>query len=541
MLIFAKYFSLNRQHVVELEELREEAVHANKAKSQFLSNMSHDIWNPMNAIAGMTAIAMANIDNTQQVQNCLKKISQSSKHLLGLINDVLDMSKIESGKMTLNMDQVSLKEVMDRIVNIVQPQVKAKNQQFDVFIRDIYTETVCCDSVRLNQILLNLLSNAVKFTPEGGSIQIALFEEMSSRRDDYVRIHIQVKDTGIGMSDAFRKKIFESFTREDSTRVRKTEGTGLGMAITKYIVDAMDGTIEVQSELGKGTEFNVILDLEKAEVQEVDMVLPEWNMLVVDDGEQLCQSTVSSLNSIGVKADWTLDGETAIEMADERHRKHDDYHVILLDWKLPGMDGIDTAREIRHKLGEEIPIILISAYDWSEIEDDARAAGVSGFISKPLFKSTLFHGLKQYADSSGQISELHEEENTNLIGKRILLAEDNDLNWEIAEILLGDLGLQTQRAENGRIYVEKFEQSPIGLYDAILMDLRMPMMTGYEASKAIRALKRSDNDIPIIAMTADAFSGDIKRCLECGMNAHIAKPIDVLEVVRILEKYIKLS
>ena len=316
MLIFAKYFSLNRQHVVELEELREEAVHANKAKSQFLSNMSHDIWNPMNAIAGMTAIAMANIDNTQQVQNCLKKISQSSKHLLGLINDVLDMSKIESGKMTLNMDQVSLKEVMDRIVNIVQPQVKAKNQQFDVFIRDIYTETVCCDSVRLNQILLNLLSNAVKFTPEGGSIQIALFEEMSSRRDDYVRIHIQVKDTGIGMSDAFRKKIFESFTREDSTRVRKTEGTGLGMAITKYIVDAMDGTIEVQSELGKGTEFNVILDLEKAEVQEVDMVLPEWNMLVVDDGEQLCQSTVSSLNSIGVKADWTLDGETAIEMAD---------------------------------------------------------------------------------------------------------------------------------------------------------------------------------------------------------------------------------
>ncbi len=541
MLIFAKYFSLNRQHVVELEEAREEAVHANKAKSEFLSNMSHDIRTPMNAIVGMTAIAMANIDNTQQVQNCLKKISQSSKHLLGLINDVLDMSKIESGKMTLNVDQVSLREVMDGIVNIVQPQMKAKNQQFDVFIRDISTENVCCDSVRLNQILLNLLSNAVKFTPEGGSIQIALFEEASPRGDDYVRIHIQVKDNGIGMSDDFRAKIFESFTREDSTRVRKTEGTGLGMAITKYIVDAMDGTIEVQSELGKGTEFNVILDLEKAEVQEVDMILPEWNMLVVDDDDQLCQSTVYSLNSIGVKADWTLDGETAIDMIDERHRKHDDYHVILLDWKLPGMDGIETAREIRHKLGEEIPIILISAYDWSEIEEDARAAGVSGFIAKPLFKSTLFHGLKQYADSSGQISELHEEKNTNLIGRRILLAEDNDLNWEIADVLLGDLGLQIQRAENGKICVEKFEQSPIGFYDAILMDLRMPVMTGYEASKAIRALNRSDNDIPIIAMTADAFSEDIKRCLECGMNAHIAKPIDVLEVARILEKYIKLS
>ncbi len=378
--VFMKYFGLTRKQLREVEEARRDAVYANKAKSEFLSNMSHDIRTPMNAIVGMTAIATANIEDRTQVQNCLKKITLSSRHLLGLINDVLDMSKIESGKMTLNIDKVSLREVMESIVSIVQPQIRAKNQKFDVFIHDIFAENVYCDSVRLNQVLLNFLSNAIKFTPEKGEIQVAVWEEQSLRGSAYVRIHLQVKDNGIGMSPEFKERIFESFTREDSTRVRKTQGTGLGMAITKYIVDAMGGTIEVESEQGKGTQFHVVLDLEQAEVTEVDMVLPDWNMLVVDDDEQLCVSTVDALESIGVRAEWTLDGESAVEMVKKRHQEHRDYQVILLDWKLPGMDGIRTAAEIRGCLGDEIPILLISAYDWSEIEAEAREAGVNAVV-----------------------------------------------------------------------------------------------------------------------------------------------------------------
>ncbi|MCI8624306.1 MAG: response regulator [Provencibacterium sp.] len=537
--IFFKYFQMTRQQIKILEETQKEAIHANKAKSEFLSNMSHDIRTPMNAIVGMTAIATANIDNKQQVQNCLRKISLSSKHLLGLINDVLDMSKIESGKMTLSMDQVSLREVMDSIVSIVQPQVKVKQQTFDVFIHDITEEHVLCDSVRLNQVLLNFLSNAIKFTPEGGAIQVSLQEEASPKGEDFVRIHIHVKDSGIGMSQEFQEKIFESFSREDSSRVHKTEGTGLGMAITKYIIDAMGGSIFVHSEQGKGTEFHVVLDLERAEVAEVDMVLPDWNMLVVDDDQLLCETTASALASIGVKADWALDGETAVKMVTDRHRKRQDYHIILLDWKLPDMDGIRTARILREQLADNIPILLISAYDWSEIEEEARAAGVSGFISKPLFKSTLFYGLKQYAGEEKETEAQSSRQKIDFTGRHVLLAEDNDLNWEIAEELLSDLGLDLEWAEDGQICLEKFQRSPVGFYDAILMDLRMPRMTGYEATQAIRALDRSDAvHIPIIAMTADAFSEDVKRCLDCGMNAHVSKPIDVNEIARLLEKFL---
>ena len=539
--VFARYLRMTRQQIVELEKARQEAVHANKAKSEFLSNMSHDIRTPMNAIVGMTAIATANIDDTQQVRNCLKKITLSSKHLLGLINDVLDMSKIESGKLTLNMDQVSLREVMDSIVSIAQPQVRSKHQQFDVFIHDISTENVCCDSVRLNQVLLNILGNALKFTPDGGLIQVSLYEEESPKGEGYVRTHIVVKDNGIGMTPEFKAKIFESFVREDSARVRRTEGSGLGMAITKYIVDAMGGAIEVDSELGKGSDFHVILDLEKATTQEADMVLPDWKMLVVDDDRQLCESTVTSLKSIGVKADWTLDGENALELVAEHHRKGDDYQIILLDWKLPGMDGISTAREIRRLYGTDVPILLISAYDWGEIEEEAKAAGITGFISKPLFKSTLFYGLRPYLAPEHNLSERKKpEEEGDLSGRRVLLAEDNDLNWEIAQELLSELGLELDWAENGKICVEKFEASAPGWYDAILMDLRMPVMTGYQATAAIRGMEREDaKTIPIIAMTADAFAEDIKRCLDCGMNAHVAKPIDVGEVSRQLLKFMR--
>ena len=545
--IFMWYFKLLHSQMRDLERAmavaasaQQAAEQANKAKSEFLSNMSHDIRTPMNAIVGMTAIATANIDNQQQVQHCLKKISLSSQHLLGLINDVLDMSKIESGKMTLNVDQVSLREVMDSIVSIVQPQLKAKKQNFNVSIYDISTENVCCDSVRLNQVLLNFLSNAIKFTPEGGSIHVTLREAPSPKGEAYVRVLLQIKDTGIGMSPEFREKIFDSFTREDNARIHRTEGTGLGMAITKYIVDAMGGTIEVQSEQGVGTEFNVTLDMEKAEVAEVDMVLPPWNMLVVDDDRMLCESTVSALESIGLKADWVLSGEEAVEMVVRQHNRHTPYRVILLDWKLPGMDGISTAKAIHARLEEDIPILLISAYDWGEIEDDARKAGISGFISKPLFKSTLFYGLKGFAE--GQAVEpvpVKEDGPAHFGGKHVLVAEDNDLNWEIAEELLSDLGLELDHAENGQACVEMLQQAGPGYYSAILMDIRMPVMTGYEAATTIRDLDSPDKDIPIIAMTADAFSEDIKRCLACGMNAHVSKPIDVREVARLLEKYMR--
>ena len=540
LLVFWRYFLLLKAQMAELEEARQAAEAANKAKSEFLSNMSHDIRTPMNAIVGMTAIATANISDKKQVQNCLRKITLSSKHLLGLINDVLDMSKIESGKMTLNSDLVSLRELMDGLVSIVQPQVRSKRQQFDVFIHDIIAENVCCDSVRLNQIMLNFLSNAVKFTPEGGVIHVSLYQKPSPKGENFVQTHLLVKDNGIGMSAEFKAKIFESFSREDSTRVHKTEGTGLGMAISKYIVDAMGGSISVESELGKGSEFHVTLDLEVAEVQEVDMVLPPWRMLVVDDDKLLCETTVASLKAIGVDAEWTLDGETAVQMVENRHSLRDDYQVILLDWKLPGMDGIETARAIRKKLGDEVPIMLISAYDWGEIEESARSAGINGFISKPLFKSTLYYGLRQFAGESSEPAELVAENHTDLHGKHILLAEDNELNWEIASDLLSEMGLVLDWAENGQICVNMFEHSPKGFYDAILMDIRMPVMTGYEAATAIRALDRPDADLPIIAMTADAFAEDIKKCLDHGMNAHVAKPIDVREVARLLEKYMNL-
>lgn len=537
--IFVLYYRNTRKQLEALENARLDAIHANKAKSEFLSNMSHDIRTPMNAIVGMTAIATANIGNTQQVQNCLRKITLSSKHLLGLINDVLDMSKIESGKLVLTMDQVSLREVMDSVVNIVQPQVKTKNQQFDVFIHDIETENVFCDSVRINQVLLNFLSNAIKFTPEGGSISLSMHEEPSPVGEDYVRIHIYVKDTGIGMSEDFQKRIFESFVREDTKRVHKTEGSGLGMAITKYIVDAMNGMIEVKSELGKGSEFHVTLDLEKATIPEEEMILPDWHMLVVDDNLQLCESTVDSLNQIGVIAEWALDGETALEMVAQRHEKRNDYHIILLDWKLPGIDGIETARKIRQQMGGDIPILLISAYDCTEIETQARDAGINGFIAKPLFKSTLFYGLRQFSEDIVVSSE-ESVHNTkfDFTGTKVLLAEDNDLNWEIAAELLSQYGLDLERAENGQICVEMFSKSPVGYYAAVLMDIRMPIMTGYEATVEIRKLERPDASLPIIAMTADAFSEDIQKSLASGMNAHVSKPIDTREVMRLLEKFL---
>lgn len=541
--IFRSYLKELKKKMDELNRVSEKAVLASKAKSEFLSNMSHDIRTPMNAIVGMTTIATANIDNKQQVESCLKKISLSSKHLLGLINDVLDMSKIESGKMTLSIEQISLREVIDNIVNILQPRFHARQQKFDVFIHDIFVEDICCDSVRLTQVLLNILGNSIKFTPEGGSIALSLFEEDSPVGEAYVRVHLVAEDNGIGMSPEFKEHIFEAFSRADSKRVHKTEGSGLGMAITKYIVDAMEGTIQVDSELGKGSRFHVTLDLKKAQVSETDMLLPSCKILVVDDDAQLCESTVAILSTLGINADWALDAKSALPMVETQVEKSESYDLILLDWKLPETDGISLTRAIRKILGDNIPILLTSAYDWSEISSEAKEAGADGFLSKPLFRSTLFYGLKPYLlpENEEHAPAVPAREQTeDFTGRKVLLAEDNDLNWEIAYELLSDLGLELDWAENGRICLEKFSESEINYYDAILMDLRMPVMSGLEAAKAIRALKRPDaQSIPIIAMTADAFAEDVQNCLDCGMNAHTSKPIDIDEVVRLLRKYMK--
>lgn len=538
--IFSLYYRLSQQQMKELDLAKQEAVRANMAKSEFLSSMSHDIRTPMNAIIGMTEIASKNTSDPVRIEDCLSKIKLSSKHLLGLINDVLDMSKIESGKVVLNINPMSLREAMDDIVNIMRPQIKNRQQSFDIFIRNIITEDVDCDSIRLNQVLLNLLSNAVKFTPEKGRIDVYLYQEPSPLGDEYVRTHFRVEDTGIGMSEDFQKKIFDTFARENTEQVQNITGTGLGMAISKHIIDLMGGTIELQSSLGQGSQFHVILDLKKSDAEnETHMKLPEWNILVVDDNEQLCSSAVSNLEELGVHASWTLDGKKAVEMIAERHERKDDYHFVLIDWKMPHMDGIQTVREIRNIVGKDIPVFLISAYDWSDIEEEARAWEIEGFISKPLFKSTLYSRLKQYADNDkladNEDGEPHE---INLTGKHILLAEDIDINWEIANEIFSAIGLTLERAVNGLECVEKFEQSEIGFYDAILMDIRMPVMNGYDATKTIRALNRPDNKLPIIAMTADAFSDDAQRCIACGMNAHLAKPLDIKECMRTLQKYL---
>ncbi len=534
--IFVIYYRLSKQQIRDLDQAMGEAVHANMAKSEFLSSMSHDIRSPMNAIIGMTEIAQRNIDDKARVKDCLHKVSLSSQHLLGLINDVLDMSKIESGKMTLNEVPMSLREVMDDIVNIIQPQVKARAQQFDIYIQKIMTENVYCDTVRLNQVLINLLTNAVKFTPEGGRVDVHVFQEASPLGEEYIRNHFEVEDTGIGMSEDFQKKIWDTFSREETDEVRHIVGAGLGTSITKKIIELMGGNIELKSKLGKGSTFHVTLDLRKADASEMEMRLPEWNILVVDDNEWLCLSAVSNLEELGVHAEWTLDGRDAVRIIEERHNKGEDYRFVLVDWKMPNMDGIETIREIRKRVGRSVPIFLISAYDWNELGEDV-APEIEGFISKPLFKSTLYERLKQYMEGYDAQSEEKEEE-VDFTGKHILLAEDMDINWEVAYEILSITGMVLDRAENGQICVDMFQKSEVGYYDAILMDLRMPVMNGYDATKAIRALGRPDNNLPIIAMTADAFSDDAEHCLQCGMNAHIPKPLDIGECMRVLQKFL---
>ncbi|MBD5451266.1 MAG: response regulator [Lachnospiraceae bacterium] len=537
--VFFVYYYMIHEQMKNVNEARRAAERANKAKSEFLSNMSHDIRTPMNGIIGMTEIAISNIGNNKKVEECLRKISVSGKHLLGLINDVLDMSKIENGKMVLSIEQIALAELMENVMSIVVPAARAKKQRIDLHLYDILTENVWGDSVRLCQVMINLLGNAVKFTPEGGIIQLNLHQEVSPKGDNYVRVHIHVIDNGIGMSPEFQKRLFEAFVREDNARVQKTQGAGLGLSITKYIVDSVGGTISVKSELGKGSEFHVVFDMEMAPAIKDETELPAWRTLVVDDDEVFCDCTLATLKSMGIEAQPALDGNVALQMLDEQHQKGNDYEIIIVDWRLPEMDGVELTREIRKIYGSAPHILMISAADNSELEERARQAGIDAFIIKPLFKSTLYYNLHKIMEDANSAKETNENENFH--GERILVAEDNDLNWEIANALLSELGLQLEHAENGQDCVDKLSQSPKGYYQAILMDLRMPVMTGFEAAAAIRALEHVDaKSIPIIAMSADAFDDDVQKCKECGMNDHTSKPINVDSVVHLLRKYLKI-
>lgn len=539
--IFILYYRLSQQQMRELVKARNEADYSNAAKSNFLSSMSHEIRTPMNAIIGMTEIAQRNIQDPGRVSDCLKKVRLSSKHLLGLINDVLDMSKIESRKMTLNMAPVSLRDTMDDLVNIIQPQIKAKKQHFDIFIQNICSEGVFCDDVRLNQALINILSNAVKYTPEEGNIYIYLDQEQSALGETYVRTNFYVVDSGIGMSSEFLEKIWDTFSREETDQVRHILGTGLGMSITKSLVDLMGGTIEVESELGKGSTFCITLDLMKAEGKDLtQMELPAWNVLVVDDDEQLCSSAVSNLESLGVQCEWALSGVQAVSMVRERHAQGKDYDFVLIDWKMPGQNGIQTIHMIREEISTQLPIFLMSADDLGEMEEEASKAGIEGFIAKPLFASRLYERLRKYVDGYEEQPEPADskKEDITFEGRKVLLAEDMEINWEVANEILSSTGMQLEHAEDGRECLKMFEASEPGYYDAVLMDIRMPGMDGYEAAQAIRALDRPDRSIPIIAMTADAFAGDIQKCLDAGMDDHIAKPLDIGECMRVLQNHL---
>ncbi|MDE6699686.1 MAG: response regulator [Acetatifactor sp.] len=546
LFVFFGYYRLTKLHMRALEEARKTAEQAmllaersNRVKSEFLSNMSHDIRTPMNGIMGMTSIAIGSLDNPSRVRSCLRKIHISSRHLLGLLNDMLDMSKIENGKLMLNMEPLCVRDIMQNIETIIQPQIQERKQHFSIYVHDIYHENVCSDRVRLSQILLNILGNAVKFTPEGGTIEVDLYEEVSPKGDDYIRSHLHVKDNGIGMSSEFQDKIFDAFAREDNARVDKTAGAGMGLTITKHIVDAMGGTITVESEQGKGSHFHIILDMEKTSHQEKKLLLPSQNVLVIDNDEKAGNLAVSTLESIGLKAEAATDIKQAFRMIEERYSKNESYHMILVDWDVQGQDWIKTAEELSGHSNQELPIIVLTDGEWDDLEIKIEKTNVCGFISKPLFRSSLYYGLRQFTEAEVPQPEQKEESDDGLKGRRILVAEDNELNWEIANAMLCAFELEVEWAENGQLCVELFEKSEPGWYDAILMDLRMPVMTGFEAADAIRRLKRKDaQTIPIIAVSADAFKDDIQKCLDCGMNAHMAKPLDPQKVHSLLEQYL---
>ncbi len=526
-----------------LEEAYERANYANAAKSDFLSNMSHDIRTPMNAIIGMTAIAATNLDDRERVSDCLNKISISSKHLLGLINEILDMSKIESGKMDLRQEEFSLADLIDNLITMSKTQAEEKQHELSISTWGIVHEKVVGDAQRLLQALMNLMSNAIKYTPDGGRIQVNISEKRTNRPKIGCYEFI-FEDNGIGMEEEYLEHLFEPFSRADDSRVRKMQGTGLGMPITKNIIQMMNGSIQVESSLGKGTKFTVTVFMKLQDaVSEVSyQELVDLPILVVDDEEIACEATCEILRQLGMKGEWVLSGREAVERAVARHNAQDDFFALILDWKMPEMDGVATAREIRRQIGEDIPIIILSAYDWSDIEAEAREAGVNAFICKPLFKSRVvqtFRCLLGHEEEQKRTATLDEFSEDEFAGKHALLAEDNEINAEIASEIFGMMGLEVDWVQNGKEAVDTVAAAEAGSYDVIFMDIQMPVMNGYEATKAIRALPGEyAKDVPIIAMTANAFAEDVQAAHNAGMNEHITKPLDLEQLMQALKKWL---
>lgn len=527
---------------VDLQDALAAAQHANKAKTTFLNNMSHDIRTPMNAIVGFTTLAITHLDDKEQVEEYLKKIMTSGNHLLSLINDVLDMSRIESGKMHLDEKPCRLPDILHGLRNILQADVHAKQLELYIDAVDVWDENIYCDKLRLNQILLNLLSNAVKYTGAGGTISMRITEKPGAQKG-YANYEFHIKDTGIGMSEEFVAHIFEPFEREKSSTISGIQGTGLGMAITKNIVDMMNGTIAVESEQGVGTEATVCFTfrLNTGVIEPRDIPeLKNCRALVVDDDFNTCDSVTYMLSQIGMRAEWTLSGREALLRTRQAVTRNDIYNVYVIDWMLPDMNGIEVTRRIRKEMGDDVPIILLTAYDWLDIEEEAKEAGITSFCSKPLFLSELrscLHSIVNAEETEGQKSE---EKSEKRYTGRILLAEDNELNQEIAVAILGNAGFTTEVAMNGKIAVEMLEKSEPGYYQLVLMDVRMPVMDGYEATKLIRSLDNAKlSSIPILAMTANAFEEDRQEALRSGMNGHLAKPIDVEALFDALDKILK--
>ena len=528
-----------REQTQALQDALMQAQRASKAKTTFLSNMSHDIRTPMNAIIGFTTLAVSHIDNKNQVQDCLQKVLSSSNHLLSLINDILDMSRIESGKVQIKEQECNISELTHNLVNIIQPQVKAKQLELFIDTFDINNEDVIADSLKLSQVFVNLLSNAVKYTPAGGTVSFRIQQRTTFHRGygDYVFI---VKDNGIGMAPDFVEHIFEPFEREASTTKTGIQGTGLGMAITKNIVDMMGGTITVDSEKGKGSEFRVELSLKLQDAEKNAAQIKELEGLraiVVDDDCDSCESVTRMLKQIGMRAEWTTSGKEAVYRARSAHNEGDPYHTYIIDWQMPEMSGIETCRRIRAAVGQDAPVIILTAYDWTDIEEEARTAGVTAFCAKPLFMSDLRSALLA-AGGHGEKASKPAWTQADFTGRRILLVEDNELNREIAQAILEESGFTVETAPDGTDAVGMVRQAEEYYYDAVLMDVQMPVMDGYEATRTIRALPRKDvKDLPIIAMTANAMEEDRETALKSGMNAHLAKPLNIDLFLKTLGKY----
>ncbi len=504
---------------------------ANQAKTDFLSTMSHDIRTPMNAIIGLTTITEKNVNDPVSVSANLKKISLASSHLLTLINDILDISKVESGKLTLTPVTFSIVESAENLVNISQPIVREKQIDFRFRNKNIKDEFLFADKLRINQIFINLLSNALKYTPKGGQVCVDMMEEPGSA-DNTIKLTYTVQDTGIGMSKEFMEKMYEPFMRQTDSRINTIQGTGLGLSITKQMIDLMGGTIECKSELGAGTTFKVTLELPVSQMQEAEMVLPPINVLIIDDDDVLLETAQDTLKALGANSETASSGSEGLSLIEKHIQDEKPFNIIILDWKMPGMNGLELTKKIREKAGEKIPILLVSAYDWSTIEEDAKKAGVNGFISKPLFRSSLYKTITEVLQIQTD-QNTQEENNSDIAGMNILIAEDIDINYEIVSTFLEMYGITSVRACNGEEAVTLMESAVEKQYDMIFMDIQMPVMNGLDATRAIRKLANPvAKTIPIIAMTADAFSENVAECIEAGMNGHIAKPIDVKVVIK---------